>query len=84
MSEVKKIATRMSYGNALVELGKEHDDLLVFEADLGGATKTTIFRDVFPDRHIECGIAEANMVGSRYFNNRNRTFCIIICNVYSR
>ena len=42
MSEVKKIATRMSYGNALVELGKEHDDLLVFEADLGGATKTTI------------------------------------------
>ena len=63
MSEVKKIATRMSYGNALVELGKEHDDLLVFEADLGGATKTTIFRDVFPDRHIECGIAEANMVG---------------------
>ena len=63
MSEVKKIATRMSYGNALVELGKEHDDLLVFEADLGGTTKTTIFRDVFPDRHIECGIAEANMVG---------------------
>lgn len=63
MSEVKKIATRMSYGNALVELGKEHDDLLVFEADFGGATKTTIFRDVFPDRHIECGIAEANMVG---------------------
>lgn len=63
MSEVKKIATRMSYGNALVELGKEHDDLYVFEADLGGATKTTIFRDAFPDRHIECGIAEANMIG---------------------
>ena len=63
MSEVKKIATRMSYGNALVELGLEHDDLMVFEADLGGATKTTIFRDAFPDRHIECGIAEANMVG---------------------
>lgn len=63
MSEVKKIATRMSYGNALAELGQEHDDLIVFEADLGAATKTTIFRDVFPDRHIECGIAEANMVG---------------------
>ncbi len=63
MSEVKKIATRMSYGNALVELGQEHDDLMVFEADLGGATKTTIFRDAFPERHIECGIAEANMVG---------------------
>lgn len=63
MSEVKKIATRMSYGNALVELGQEHDDLMVFEADLGAATKTTIFRDAFPDRHIECGIAEANMIG---------------------
>lgn len=63
MSEVKKIATRESYGNALVELGREHDDLVVFEADLGGATKTTIFRKEFPDRHIECGIAEANMVG---------------------
>lgn len=63
MSEVRKIATRESYGNALVELGKEHNDLFVFEADLGGATKTTIFRKAFPDRHIECGIAEANMVG---------------------
>lgn len=63
MAEVKKIATRESYGNALVELGKEHEDLVVFEADLGGATKTTIFRNAFPDRHIECGIAEANMVG---------------------
>lgn len=63
MSEIKKVATRFSYGNALAELGKEHDNLMVFEADLGGATKTTIFRDAFPDRHIECGIAEANMVG---------------------
>ena len=63
MSEVKKIATRESYGNALVALGKEHNNLYVFEADLGGATKTTIFRKAFPDRHIECGIAEANMVG---------------------
>ena len=63
MSEVKKVATRESYGNALVELGKEHENLLVFEADLGGATKTTIFRKAFPERHIECGIAEANMIG---------------------
>lgn len=63
MSEVKKIATRFSYGNALAELGKDHADLYVLEADLGGATKTTIFRDAFPDRHIECGIAEANMMG---------------------
>lgn len=60
---VKKIATRESYGNALVEIGKEHQDLIVFEADLGGATKTTIFRKEFPERHIECGIAECNMIG---------------------
>lgn len=59
---VKKIATRESYGNALVELGKEHENLIVFEADLGGATKTTIFRKEFPERHIECGIAECNMI----------------------
>lgn len=62
MSVVKKVATRESYGNALTELGKEHENLLVFEADLGGATKTTIFRKAFPERHIECGIAEANMI----------------------
>lgn len=63
MSEVKKIATRESYGNALVELGKEHEDLIVLDADLAGATKTGIFKKEFPDRHIDCGIAEANMTG---------------------
>lgn len=63
MSEVKKIATRESYGNALAELGKEHEDLLVLDADLAGATKTDIFKKAFPDRHIDCGIAEANMTG---------------------
>lgn len=63
MSEVKKIATRESYGNALVELGKEHDDVLVLDADLAGATKTGIFKKAFPDRHIDCGIAEGNMMG---------------------
>lgn len=63
MSEVKKIATRESYGNALVELGKEHDNLLVLDADLAAATKTGIFQKAFPDRHIDCGIAEANMIG---------------------
>lgn len=63
MSEVKKIATRLSYGNALAELGKVYENLIVLEGDLGGATKSTIFRDAFPDRHIECGIAEANMMG---------------------
>ena len=63
MSEVKKIATRDSYGNALVELGKEHDNLVVLDADLAGATKTGVFRKAFPERHIDCGIAEANMAG---------------------
>lgn len=63
MSGVKKIATRESYGKALAELGKEKSNLYVLEADLGGATKSTIFRDAFPDRYIECGIAEANMMG---------------------
>ena len=63
MSEVKKIATRDSYGNALVELGKEHDNLVVLDADLAAATKTGVFKKEFPERHIDCGIAEGNMVG---------------------
>ena len=61
MSEVKKIATRASYGNALVELGKDHEDLVVLTADLASATKTGVFQKAFPDRHINCGIAECNM-----------------------
>ncbi len=63
MSEVKKIATRDSYGNALVELGKEHENLVVLDADLAAATKTGVFKKAFPERHIDCGIAESNMVG---------------------
>lgn len=63
MSDVKKIATRESYGNALVELGKEHENLVVLDADLAAATKTGMFKNVFPERHIDCGIAECNMVG---------------------
>ena len=63
MSEVKKIATRESYGNALTALGKEHDNLVVLDADLAAATKTGIFKKEFPERHIDCGIAEANMIG---------------------
>lgn len=63
MSEVKKIATRESYGNALVELGKEHENVVVLDADLAGATKTSIFMKEFPERHIDCGIAESNMMG---------------------
>ncbi len=63
MSDVKKIATRDSYGNALVELGKEHENLIVLDADLAAATKTGVFKKEFPERHIDCGIAECNMMG---------------------
>ena len=57
MAEVKKIATRESYGNALAELGKEYPNLVVLDADLAAATKTGIFKKEFPDRDIDCGIA---------------------------
>lgn len=63
MSDVKRIATRNSYGNALVEIGKEHEELVVLDADLAGSTQTGVFGKAFPDRHINCGIAEANMTG---------------------
>ena len=63
MSEVKKIATRESYGNALAELGAQYPNLVVLDADLAGATKTGVFKKAFPDRHIDCGIAEGNMMG---------------------
>ncbi|MDO4942682.1 MAG: transketolase family protein [Lachnospiraceae bacterium] len=63
MSEVKKIATRESYGNALIELGKTHKNVVVLDADLAAATKTGVFKKEFPERHIDCGIAESNMMG---------------------
>lgn len=63
MSDVKKIATRESYGNALVEVGKENPNVIVLDADLAAATKTGTFKKVFPERHIDCGIAECNMTG---------------------
>lgn len=63
MSDVKKIATRESYGNALAELGKEHEEVVVLDADLAAATKTGVFKKAFPERHIDCGIAECNMMG---------------------
>ena len=63
MSDVKKIATRESYGNALAELGAEFENLVVLDADLAAATKTGVFKKAFPDRHIDCGIAECNMMG---------------------
>ena len=63
MADNKKIATRDSYGNALKELAQEGaDKLVVLDADLSAATKTGIFKKDFPDRHINCGIAEANMI----------------------
>ena len=62
MADVKKIATRDSYGNALKALGEQVQDLLVFDADLAGATKTGTFKKAFPERHFNCGIAEADMI----------------------
>ncbi|MCR5654972.1 MAG: transketolase family protein [Lachnospiraceae bacterium] len=63
MSDVKKIATRESYGNALVECAEAYPNMVVLDADLAGATKTGVFKKAYPDRHIDCGIAEANMTG---------------------
>lgn len=64
MSDVKKkVATRESYGNALVEVGKENPNVVVLDADLAAATKTGVFKKAFPERHIDCGIAECNMTG---------------------
>ncbi len=62
MSEIKKLATRDAYGAALAKLGEEHEDVVVFEADLAAATKTGVFKKKFPERHFECGIAEGNMM----------------------
>ncbi len=63
MAESKKIATRESFGMALCELAKDHDDIIVLDADLAAATKTEIFKKAYPDRFFDCGIAEANMIG---------------------
>ena len=62
MADIKKIATRDSYGNALVELGKKYDDFIVLDADLAAATKTGMFKKAFPERFYDCGIAEQNMI----------------------
>ena len=62
MADVKKIATRDAYGKALAALGAEHENLVVLDADLANATKTQTFQKAFPDRHFDCGIAEANMI----------------------
>ena len=62
MADIKKIATRESYGKALIELGREYDNVVVFDADLAGSTKSGMFAKVFPDRHFNAGIAEADMI----------------------
>ena len=64
MAEVKKIATRDSYGNALKELAREHANIVVMDADLAEATKTIVFKKEFPNRHFDCGIAEQNMISA--------------------
>ena len=64
MADVKKIATREGYGQALVELGQLHDNIVVLDADLAGATKTGTFKKAFPDRHLNFGIAEGNMMSA--------------------
>ena len=78
MADIKKIATRVSYGNTLVELAQQGaDNLVVFDADLAAATKTEIFRKEYPDRHFDCGIAEQNMVGVAwrgYLGRRRRRY----------
>ncbi|MBP3626991.1 MAG: transketolase family protein [Clostridia bacterium] len=63
MSEVKKVATRVGYGAALLELGKKRDDFIVMDADLAAATQTGMFKKEFPERFYDCGIAEQNMMG---------------------
>ena len=63
MADVKKVATRASYGEALVELGAERDDFVVLDADLAAATQTGKFKAAYPERFYDCGIAESNMVG---------------------
>ena len=63
MSDIVRKATRDGYGAALVELGREHEDIVVLDADLAASTKTGMFKKAFPERHFDCGIAEANMVG---------------------
>ncbi|MBS7176425.1 MAG: transketolase family protein, partial [Clostridiales bacterium] len=63
MADVKKIATRDSYGNALVECFPDFPNMVVLDADLAAATKTGIFKKAYPERHIDCGIAECDMIG---------------------
>ena len=80
MAEMKKVATRDSYGAALCELGASCNDLVVLDADLAGATKTGTFKKAFPERHFDCGIAEANMICMAAAHYKLDNFCIIVDN----
>ena len=83
MADVKKIATRESYGNALKELGAEHADLIVFDADLAGATKTGTFKKAFPERHFDCGIREQHdRRCRRCFHHGACAFCLQLRHVH--
>ena len=62
MADVKKVATRVSYGETLVELGAEHDDFVVLDADLAASTQTGKFKAAYPDRFFDVGIAEQNLM----------------------
>ena len=76
MSEVKRIATRQGYGEALAELGDEFQNLVVMDADLSGSTKTGMFKKAYPDRFFNCGIAEANMMA---FENYRHAEALTLC-----
>ena len=86
MSEIKRSATREGYGKALIELGKEDERIVVLDSDLAAATKTGMFQKVFPERHINCGIAEANMMGiaAGAGCGGKDSFCKLFCDVRSR
>jgi len=84
MSEVKKIATRDSYGAALVELAKDHPDVVVLDADLAAATKTGVFKKAYPDRHFDCGIAESNMMATAAGGYGAGALCLQLCHVRRR
>lgn len=86
MAEVKKVATRESYGATLAELAAEYPNLVVLDADLAGATKTASFKKVCPERFIDCGIAEGNMMGvaGRSGSSRHDPVCKLLCDVCSR
>ena len=76
MADVKKIATRESYGNALVELGAEYPNLVVLDADLAAATKTGVFKKAYPERHIDCGKRKVFYRSGKMYQVRQVQICL--------